>query len=535
MNTLTVSNPFFSRWKPWLLAIPGLFVLTFGLAEVSTGFQGVNGWLSLLATLLLGTLVLLAGWWALRRESPPRWLLVLMIGAAVLRLAAGAVWYVALPQFAHGSPSEKAGYIMSDANERDETAWRLGRSNKSLLQAFEIYRKADQYGGLLFLSALVYRYLGGPFHQPLQMVVVTAAFSALALLFTWAFARRAWGEKTAWLSAWILALYPEAVLMGSSQMREAFLVTLVAAAFYGLIRYSQDHSWIGLAWIGGALLLCLPLTPALAAVLMVALVLTALIMAKTLFGERFYADWRLWLIIAGLLVLGLLTAWFSWQQFSPRGRFDLVALATLWLRKSGEYQAYLSKHASGWIQKIFHSTPDWAHLPLLMVYGVAQPFLPATLIATSDAPIYRLIQPWRGIGWTLLLPFLIYAPLRAWFRKGTGGFVKGLSVAVWVSILTAAYRGGADGWDNPRYRAAFAALQVALVAWVLVEQREASDPWLRRALVCTGLILAWFIPWYLQRYLQLPVYDVFKTLGLGLASAALYLIWDWARTAKSNR
>ncbi|HEX7974003.1 MAG TPA: hypothetical protein VF498_06320 [Anaerolineales bacterium] len=523
-----------SRWKLWLLAILGLIVLAIGLAEVSSGFQGLDGLLPFLGTLLLGAAILLVGWWALQGEAAPRWLLALMVGAAVLRLAAGAVWFVALPRFAHGSPSEKAGYIMSDANERDQTAWRLGHSSKSLWQAFEIYRKADQYGGLLFLSALVYRYLGGPFHQPLQMVVVTASFSALALLFAWAFARRAWGEKAAGLTAWILALYPEAILLGSSQMREAFLITLGAAAFYGLVRYSQDRSWAGLAWIGGALLLSLPLTPALAAILLVMLVLTTLVMAKTLFGERFYADWRLWLVVAGLLGLGLLTAWFSWEQFSPRGRFDLVALATLWLRKSGEYQAYLSKHASGWIQKIFHSTPDWAHLPLLMIYGVVQPFLPATLIATSEAPIYRFIQPWRGIGWTLLLPFLIYAPLKAWFGKGTGGFAKGLSLAVWVSILTAAYRGGADGWDNPRYRVAFAALQVALVAWVLVEQRRAPDPWLRRALVCTGLVLAWFVPWYLQRYLQLQVYDVFKTLGLGLASAALYLIWDWARTARTS-
>ena len=51
---------------------------------------------------------------------------------------------------------------MADAYERDQAAWDLGHSGKPLLKAFEgNYRKADQYGGLLFLSAVVYRFLGG--------------------------------------------------------------------------------------------------------------------------------------------------------------------------------------------------------------------------------------------------------------------------------------------------------------------------------------------------------------------------------------
>ncbi len=103
-----------------------------------------------------------------------------------------------------------------------------------------------------------------------------------------------------------------------------------------------------------------------------------------------------------------------------------------------------------------------------------------------------------------------------------------------MTILTASYRGGGDLWDNPRYRVAFASLQVALVAWAWTEQRRAADPWLRRALVSVALILAWFVPWYLQRYLQLPVGDLFKTFGLGIASAVLYILWDWARQRPKN-
>ena len=76
----------------------------------------------------------------------------------------------------------------------------------------------------------------------------------------------------------------------------------------------------------------------------------------------------------------------------------------------------------------------------------------------------------------------------------------------------------------------------ALAAWVWAGRREYKDAWLRRAMVSTGLVLAWFIPWYLRRYLGLywPVVDLFKTLGLGFASAVLYIFWDWARSARKK-
>jgi hypothetical protein len=520
----------------WLLAaVLAVLGLSLALAYISTQYKDLQGWGSFLATLLLCGGILAGGWLALRVESPPRWLGALLVGAAILRLAVGTFWFVTLPVAGHGGREEQAGYVMADARERDQAAWELANSGKPLMRAFfrvPEYRKADQYGGLLVLSALVYRYLGGWTHQPLMMVGVTAAFSALAILFTWAFARRAWGRRTADIAAWILALYPEAVLLGSSQMREAVTVTFVVAAMYGLVRYADDHSWTSLAWILGALLLNLPLSPPLTALLMVVVALPALVMGRRfLFGGGPFQHWRLWLILGGVVILVSLGLYFSWQQLAPREDFDLVTLITWWIRKSAEWQAYLTRKASGWIQKIFHGTPDWMHVPLLLAYGVVQPFLPAALIAPSEAPVWQWIAIWRAAGWTLLLPFLLYAPLRAWTKKGSRGFTRGLTLAVWLIILAASYRAGGDQWDNARYRSAFAGLQVALVAWAWVEQRRISDPWIKRSLAGVALILAWFLPWYLRRYTEFtwPVVDVFKTLGLGIASAILFILWDWAK------
>jgi hypothetical protein len=167
---------------------------------------------------------------------------------------------------------------------------------------------------------------------------------------------------------------------------------------------------------------------------------------------------------------------------------------------------------------------------MLVLYGIVQPFLPAALIDVTGAPIWRLIAIWRAAGWTLLLPLLVYAPLRA---LRNGNMERALSLGVWLVILVASFRGGGDAWDNPRYRLTFAGLQLALAAWAWAEQRRVPDPWLRRVLVGAGLVLLWFVPWYLRRYVHFTwaVVDLFKLLGLGLASAVLYWIGDVAGEA----
>ena len=534
-STLAQKNKLSLNWGWWGGSILALLAIALFLAWVSSGFQQVQGWLSFLGILLVAAALLVGGWGALQaaENTPlPKWLAGVLVGAALLRLAAGVLWYVELPIAGHGSPQELAGYIMADAHERDQAAWNLGHSNKPLLQAFQgNYRKADQYGGLLFLSAAIYRVLGGDTHYPLMMVVLTAAFSALAVIFTWAFARRSWNERAALFAAWGLALYPEAVLLGSSQMREAFTVTLTVVAFYGLIRYSQDRAWTSLVWTLAPVLLYLPFSPPFAALLLGMLALTTFALRDKIFNSELLHARRLWLILAGLAILLIAGMWITLGQYAPDKITNPVALVGWWIRKSAEYQAYLSKRASGMVQNVFRSTPAWSHIYFLITYGVTRPFLPAALIISSEAPIHTWITIWRAIGWTILLVLLVYALLRS-FNNDNRGLTRMLSLVVWLGILIASYRGGGDMWDNPRYRASFAGIQCALAAWAWSAPRRASDSLLRRALASIGLALIWFIPWYMRRefHTPWPVNDLFKTIGLGIASAILFLIWDWART-----
>jgi len=531
----------------WIWAVGLALLLLAGvvlvLGWVSSGFRGVEGWIGYLGGAAVGAAILWAGWWVLRSEDLPAWLGGLLVLTTLLRLGLGVFWFVALPELGYDSPAELKGYVMADAFKRDQAAIELALSEKPLLRAFQGYRGADQYGGMLFLSALIYRYLGGGIPiaaRPLLMVWIVACFSSLAVLYTWSFSRRAWGAPVANLAACGLALYPEAVLLGSSQMREAFTISLVATAFYGLLRYGQERSWQGLALVLGALLFSLLFSPPMAAMLLVMLALAAMTFGFRvgLEGKRVFYQPRFWVILSFLALLAFAGVWLTWGHFAPQGMSNPLELVSWWIRKSFDWQAHLSEQASGWLQKIFRNSPPWLNLPFLLGYGVLRPFLPAALADVTAVPVWRWVAIWRAAGWTLLLPFLVYAPLRAFRRVDRQNpqdiNPRMLSLIVWLGILAASFRSGGDQWDNPRYRAMFACLQISLAAWVWVSRRRLSDPWLRRVLIGMGCLLAWFMPWYLLRYLHFawPVGDLFKTIGLGVLSTVLVWLWDWARMAE---
>ena len=534
MNFFESILVFIRRWRFWILGA-GLFIIVCSLllAWISNSGQDVDGWSSFLLPMGLSGAVLLAGWRLIRSAKPPRWLGYLLLAAAIFRLVLGVVWFLALPRVGYASPAERQGYVMADAYNRDRAAWKIAQRHYPVWKmpaAVRSYRKFDQYGGMLLLSSLIYQVSGANSHQPLMVVTLAASFSAVAILFAWAFSRLAWGDSTARIAAWGLAIYPEAVLLGSSQMREAFLVTLISAAFYYLLRYLKSHTWKNLVGALLALLLCLPFSPPATA-----FIITMLVLFFAIVGDGFlWKQRKLWVIGAVLVLLVLFGMWFAWNNYAPEGISNPFSLITWWLKTSAGIQARLSRLDSGWVQKILRSVPEWLRIPLLLSYGAVRPFLPAALIDVSSVPIWRWISIWRSVGWTLLLPFLIYAPFLS-LRKNSPdqeipmSIGRGSTLVIWMAILMASLRAGADLWDNPRYRAMFAGLQIALAAWIWVTAVQRRDIWLKRTLISLSLILAWFIPWYLRRYtiISWPVDDFFKTLGLGLASAILYIVWDW--------
>ncbi len=230
----------------------------------------------------------------------------------VLRFAVGITLHFALPIYGHDDEDDRAGYVFTDAHRRDDQAWELATSQLPVIDAFSQQYGSDQYGGLLAFNTAVYRYFSPDAHRPLMLVLLSAFFAALGIPFLWKAVSQVFGEKVAWASTWIFALYPDSILLGASAMREPYLLTFSAFALWGFVHrfyraegnasantsgdvlsLLKDRSgWI---WIALGLLGMLLVSPAIALV-------TIIIFAGWMFfnNERREISWR---GIAGIAIV----------------------------------------------------------------------------------------------------------------------------------------------------------------------------------------------------------------------------------------
>jgi hypothetical protein len=161
-------------WFAGFLAFSFLFLLSFWILKISHGWTGGGK--------ALGYVIVLA---------------------FLLRLAAGIGLYWGLPIYGHADAEDRAGYVFTDAHTRDIQAWRLAASDRPILDAFSRNYSSDQYGGLLAFNALIYRYFSPDAQRPLMLILVSAFFAALCVPFLWKAARKVFGERVAWASAWM--------------------------------------------------------------------------------------------------------------------------------------------------------------------------------------------------------------------------------------------------------------------------------------------------------------------------------------------
>lgn len=435
--------------------------------------------------------------------------------AFALRLLVGVSLHLGLPIYGHEDEDDKAGYVFTDAHIRDDQAWNLAGSDRPILDAFSKKFASDQYGGLLAFSALAYRYLSPDAQRPLMLILLSAFVAALGVPFLWRAVNQIFGEKVAYASAWIFALYPESVLLGSSAMREPYLLAFSAMALYGFVfGISQFAGVNGInlpesktmprIWLGVGLLGMLLVSPA------VALAHLIVFAGWTFFtNERRSLSWKSILVFVVVFLVGLL---FLSASLNRSGQFDASSpfrVINDWLRLTVKWDVYQLERESGWIQKLFDEMPEWMRLPFVAIYGILQPVLPAALVAPT-VPIWKTIYILRSLGWYALLPALIMF-FGAAAGQGAGqkrNVLLWLSLLAWTWILLAALRGGGDAWDNPRYRTILFVWQSILAGHVWVWRRETRNAWFTRVVLCEIVFLLVFTQWYASRYFhwggQLP-------------------------------
>jgi hypothetical protein len=448
-----------------------------------------------------------------------------------LRLGAGVLLTGLLPVIGYADNEvHQAGYVFFDAYNRDQEAWDLASGDTPLWSAFRGEYTSDQYGGLLALSAAVYRYLSPEAHRPLLVLSLAATASALGVFFLWRAARDWFGDTVALTAGWIFAIYPEAVLLGSSQMREPFILWGIAMAFYGLSRIQSGRirppGWLILATV----ILFFTSPPA-------ALAALGVLFGVWLFEPGSRWSWRQGGVFLGVIALGVLAVIGIFSQYPSLERAGPWRVLLEWFQYNFGFQAHLLERSSGWVQKLFRDTGEAFQPLIVVVYGLTRPVLPAALVVPGIG-IMRVIGIIRALGWYTLAPLLVFGTLSALRYRDTNRRrqLLWLSLAVWIAVFGAALIAGGDQWDNPRYRTWLLPWAALLAGWAWNLARTHRDPWLRRIVLVEGLFVLLFTEWYLSRYF--PVVgrlNFWVMVGVIVVGSALILVGGWLRDRQAGQ
>ena len=399
----------------------------------------------------------------------------------LFRFGFGIITTIGLPLWGYDEETQNNGYLFQDAYMRDTQAWDLASSDKPIWSAFisdQFF--SDQYGGLLAISAFVYRIFSPFAHAQLNIILVAAFVSILGIPFLWKAIRGS--NNVQKIAVLIYAFYPDAILFSSSQMREPFLIGLSAILFF-LINENKRLS------------------------------------KKRLFFV-FLISMALFMINAkiSIFIIAIMAIWFLLMQ-SQNESIDFInkkfiigfslliffvgVIATGWFLEVSKWDAYLAVQSSGWLQAIFGRIGNQFRLPFLAIYGFLQPILPAAIMEPSIL-FWKIVGIIRSSGWVFLLPIILYGFIFALRQKGKDK-IKWLIIWALVIfwIFLSSLRAGGDLWDNPRYRLALFVPIVVLVSNALNYAIENHDHWLWRIYLSEGVYLLFFLQWYISRYTRI--------------------------------
>ncbi|MFN2304270.1 MAG: hypothetical protein ACK2TV_11125 [Anaerolineales bacterium] len=500
-----------------------LVIITTGSLILGALFQAIlpvgNFWLGFLAASLLIFVCGIVLYWTWRAVGSERIIAWMMLVAFFLRLIYGVFLSWGLPRFGYEEPPQQAGFVFFDPYRREESAWSLANSDQPITRAFSDTYPADQYGGLLALSALIYRTISPDAYRPALISILAAGAMALSLPFLIAAVRRRFDDRIALFAGWILAFFPEGVLLGSSQMREPFLILFFAIIFWAGVHW-LDRSRVKLATIL-FILSTISLTVLSFRVTLPILSVIGLWLWVMLAPEIKQKSVRIvgWLVLAMGFIFAL---WFARE----------------WLQAVVHWDTLQTVIRSGQIQFQLEKLPEWLSFPFVLIYGIFQPILPAAI--ADPAPwIWRSLAILRGLGWYALLPILAYAFFRVWKIKPSWQkrWMIIVTVLSWVWILIASARAGGDQWDNPRYRTIFLPWLAFVASWAIYYAKDIKDHWLMRVFIVEGIFLAFVTEWYLSRY-----YPVIPRLDFWVMMAIIFILssvvilsgWIWDRKHQEN-
>ncbi len=490
------------------------------LGAILSVFSAGSIWLGWLKCGVLSALLIFGLIRVWRLVGAGRTLAIVMLVSFIIRIGFGIFLNQGLPLWGFDNPVQNTGYVFSDAHNRDQAAYQIAVSGDAWLSQIKAAVAVDQYGGLLTLSALTYWVFSSDVHRPLLMVLFSAAAMAAGVAFLFAVVNRKWGGKMALIAAWIYAIYPDSILLGSSQMREPILIGLTCLLLWNVLEWKIK-----------------PIRSLVSALITTAAICLISIPAA---GAAF------------AMVLGLV--FFDWLHDQTKLQTKMVALILFvaflglmgiagwyWLKESLSYEYLMTVSSSGWISALLKQYGTQFQIPFITVYGLTQPLLPAAIVDAS-LPIWKGIAIFRAAGWYFVIPFLLFSFTAVFSVKKDENRVAlifiSLALAAW--ILISSVRAGGDQWDNPRYRTTFLPWLAILVSWVWLRVRQQKSPWFWRIVAMEVIFILIFLDWYLYRNFNWGPAIPFPTLMLFLGVSIVLIlvggiVWDKKITGKNYR
>lgn len=503
----------------WVFHLASLAITSMGLgALIQWILPGGVFWRGLLSGSLLiffSGMLIYAAW---RLAGCGKTLAWMLLAAFLLRLALGVFFAWGLPRFGYDEAPQQAGFVFFDAYRRESSAWELAKSEEPLRVAFSDQYNADQYGGILAISAAVYRFLSPDAFRPMLISILAAGAMALSLPFLMDLIKRILNEKVALWAGIIFAFFPEGLLLGASQMREPFLILFISMLLWASASLMQaKKKWrpviLGIISLFGLFFFSFRVA--------VPVVGATLLWLWAVESTRIKKNWIRWVGWLAILFSGIVVLFFF------RG----------WIDEVFRWDTLVTFRASGMIQYQLENLPKAIRFPFIMVYGLFQPVLPAAIV--DPAPwIWRGLGILRALGWYTLLPLLIYAVFRTWKAEPIKkrNWLVIFTAMIWAWVLISSARAGGDQWDNPRYRTIFLPWMVLIAGWVIQYAVENKDRWLARILMIEGIFLSLFTLWYVDRY-YFPNFRIdFRWIVLFIILfSGLIVAWGLARDRKQKK
>ena len=483
-----------------LFSLTGGLVIGLAVAVYSPGLF-LTGWLGAGVISLIVLFALLKVW---RGLGAGRTIGVIMLVTLVVRIAFGIFSYAALPIWGYDTPTQNAGFLYSDAQGRDFDAYDIAQRKSPLYTAFTNLEVTDQYGGMMFLSALVYRSLSPDVSRPLLITLLAAFAMAAGVAFLFAAIRSRWSEKVAVWAAWIFALYPDSILVGSSQMREPFLMGLACIAFWAILQWREKPFKAVIVPVITMAAACPFSVPS---ALVLAVILAAI----------FVLDWSLHQQIKTKKAIGIIVLAFLGCA--------AIAGGWLWLRETLYFDTFTTISSSGWITSLIENFGEQWKVPFVTIYGLTQPLLPAAIFEPS-LPFWVTTAIIRGLAWYAALPLLLYGFSAMWKKnEDKTWLIRLLYIIFFIWVVVSSARAGGDLWDNPRYRFILLPFMALLIAWSIERYQLTHSRWLWRWTAVIGVFLLFFTNFYANRYTSnLGVYVPFAYIvGLTIIISVLIL------------